>query len=209
MNERIARLIDEAKQKDIFPKRVAVAYNPLDEQLPEPMRIAKRLGEYMAAQPPGLGPDDTFIGRMRFDGSVPADIFTRTGHTQFFRHALDPYYNKPLENLCTLEWQHSNMDFRQILADVFQADIETISVTNSAGLGAAQPPVATEVKAALSGEKARLFSFVGGLAGRDISDHSFRDIFAQLMAVSEGRTDRVNTWFDLKGDPMALREVEI
>ena len=27
--------------------------------------------------------------------------------------------------------------FRQILADVFQADIETISVTNSAGLGAA------------------------------------------------------------------------
>ena len=116
MNERIARLIDEAKQKDIFPKRVAVAYDPLDEQLPEPMRIAKRLGEYMAAQPPGLGPDDTFIGRMRFDGSVPADIFTRTGHTQFFRHALDPYYNKPLENLCTLEWQHSNMDFRQILA---------------------------------------------------------------------------------------------
>ncbi|MBR0459225.1 MAG: hypothetical protein IJJ26_08300 [Victivallales bacterium] len=33
--------------------------------------------------------------------------------------------------------------FRQILADVFQADVETISVTNSAGLGAAMRAAAT------------------------------------------------------------------
>ena len=103
--------------------------------------------------------------------------------------------------------------FRPFPADEIRQALAKVPVVGimdrSAGLGAAQPPVATEVKAALSGEKARLFSFVGGLAGRDISDHSFRDIFAQLMAVSEGRTDRVNTWFDLKGDPMALREVEI
>ena len=103
--------------------------------------------------------------------------------------------------------------FRPFPADEIRQALAKVPVVGimdrSAGLGAAQPPVATEVKAALSGEKARLFSFVGGLAGRDISDRSFRDIFAQLMAVSEGRTDRVNTWFDLKGDPMALREVEI
>lgn len=103
--------------------------------------------------------------------------------------------------------------FRPFPADEIRQALAKVPVVGimdrSAGLGAAQPPVATEVKASLSGEKARLFSFVGGLAGRDISDHSFRDIFAQLMAVSEGRTDRVNTWFDLKGDPMALREVEI
>lgn len=103
--------------------------------------------------------------------------------------------------------------FRPFPADEIRQALAKVPVVGimdrSAGLGAAQPPVATEVKAALSGEKARLFSFVGGLAGRDISDHSFRDIFAQLLAVSEGRTDRVNTWFDLKGDPMALREVEI
>lgn len=103
--------------------------------------------------------------------------------------------------------------FRPFPADEIRQALAKVPVVGimdrSAGLGAAQPPVATEVKAALSGEKARLFSFVGGLAGRDISDHSFRDIFAQLMAVSEGRTDRVNTWFDLNGDPMALREVEI
>ena len=103
--------------------------------------------------------------------------------------------------------------FRPFPADEIRQALAKVPVVGimdrSAGLGAAEPPVATEVKAALSGEKARLFSFVGGLAGRDISDHSFRDIFAQLLAVSEGRTDRVNTWFDLKGDPMALREVEI
>ena len=80
MNDRIARLIDEVKRTDIFPPKVTVEYDSFDENLPEPMRIAKRLTEYMAAQVPAIGDDDELVGRMKFDGSVPADIFTRSGH---------------------------------------------------------------------------------------------------------------------------------
>ena len=82
-------------------------------------------------------------------------------------------------------------------------------VDRSAGLGAAQPPAATEVSAALRGAGCRVFSFVGGLAGRDISDGAFKGLYSELLDVFEGQAQSVNTWFDLKGDPMALREVDI
>ena len=114
MNDRIARLIDEVKRADIFPPTVTVEYDPFDENLPEPMRIAKRLNEYMAAQPPVIGEDDELVGKMKFDGSVPADIFTRRGHSRIYV-ALKHYYNQPQENLCTMEWQHSNMDFGRLI----------------------------------------------------------------------------------------------
>ncbi len=114
MNDRIARLIDEVKRTDIFPPKVTVEYDSFDENLPEPMRIAKRLTEYMAAQVPAIGDDDELVGRMKFDGSVPADIFTRSGHPGI-RIALQRYYNQPQENLCTMEWQHSNMDFGRLI----------------------------------------------------------------------------------------------
>ena len=45
MNDRIARLIDEVRRTDIFPPKVTVEYDSFDENLPEPMRIAKRLNE--------------------------------------------------------------------------------------------------------------------------------------------------------------------
>ena len=125
MNDRIARLIDEVKRTDIFPPKVTVEYDSFDENLPEPMRIAKRLTEYMAAQVPAIGDDDELVGRMKFDGSVPADIFTRSGHPGI-RIALQRYYNQPQENLCTMEWQHSNMDFGRLIRgglDAFRAGI--------------------------------------------------------------------------------------
>lgn len=55
MNDRIAKLIAEAHAKDIFPEKVSISYDPFDEKLAEPMMIAKRLTEYMKAQPPGFG----------------------------------------------------------------------------------------------------------------------------------------------------------
>ena len=82
-------------------------------------------------------------------------------------------------------------------------------VDRSAGLGGAQAPVASEVKAAMYGAGASIFNFIGGLAGRDISDGSFRRIFSELLDVKDGRAENVNTWFDLVGDPMSLREVDV
>ena len=89
------------------------------------------------------------------------------------------------------------------------ANIPVVGVIDrSAGLGGAYPPVCTEVMAALYGEKTRVFSYIGGLAGRDISNHSFEKIFAELNAIRENKCDRNTQWFDVTGDPMALREVE-
>ena len=114
MNERIDRLIKAARSGEIFPKIVTVEYDEFDLKLAEPLRIAKRLTEYMEAQPCYFSDDNELVGMMHFDGSVEADLFTRTGHKNFME-AYNKYYNKPQENLCTLEWQHSNADFGKII----------------------------------------------------------------------------------------------
>lgn len=83
-------------------------------------------------------------------------------------------------------------------------------VDRSSGLGAAQGPVCSEVKAALYGSGVgKVFGFVGGIAGRDISDGSFRKIFGELLDVYEGKSDECSTWFDVRDDAMNIREVEV
>lgn len=80
-------------------------------------------------------------------------------------------------------------------------------IDRSVGLGGALPPVCTEAVAALYGQKNDVRSFIGGLAGRDISNHSFERIFADLLAIHAGDTAAYNQWFDLKADPMDIRTV--
>lgn len=81
-------------------------------------------------------------------------------------------------------------------------------VDRSCGLGAAQAPVCLEVKAAMLGEDVRIFSFIGGIAGRDISDGSFRKIFAGLLDILDGKAEDVPVWFDVNENAMNIREVE-
>ncbi len=82
-------------------------------------------------------------------------------------------------------------------------------VDRSSGLGAAQGPVCSEVKAACYGGDAKIFSFIGGIAGRDISDISFRRIFGELLEVREGKSETCTQWFDAREDAMDIREVEV
>ena len=82
-------------------------------------------------------------------------------------------------------------------------------VDRSAGLGAAQGPVCTEVKAACCGTSSKIFGFCGGIAGRDISDGSFRKIFGELTDVAEGRSETCERWFDVKPNAMNIREVDV
>jgi len=114
MNERIARLVKAARSGEIFPQCVKVEYDEFDLKLADPLRIAKRLSEYMEAQPCYFTEDNELLGMMHFDGSVEADLFPRTGHL-FCKEALSQYYCQPQENLCTMEWQHSNADFGKII----------------------------------------------------------------------------------------------
>lgn len=102
--------------------------------------------------------------------------------------------------------------FRPFPAEEIRALLKNIPVVGvidrSAGLGGCCPPVCDEVKAALYGEKTAVYSYIGGLAGRDISNHSFEKIFAELLEIREGKRTENTQWFDLQGDPMALREVD-
>lgn len=102
--------------------------------------------------------------------------------------------------------------FRPFPAEAVREALKNVKVIGvmdrSCGLGAAQGPVCSEVKAALYGGQAKIFNFIGGIAGRDISDGSFRKIFGELLDVNEGRTDTVQTWFDVRPDAMNIREVE-
>lgn len=103
--------------------------------------------------------------------------------------------------------------FRPFPAEEVAAALKNVKVIGvvdrSSGLGAAQGPVCSEVKAACYGSNAKIFSFVGGIAGRDISDGSFRKIFGELTDVCEGRTDSCVKWFDVKDNAMNMREVEV
>lgn len=102
--------------------------------------------------------------------------------------------------------------FRPFPAEAVREALKNVKVIGvmdrSCGLGAAQGPVCSEVKAALYEGQAKIFNFIGGIAGRDISDGSFRKIFGELLDVNDGRTDTVQTWFDVRPDAMNIREVE-
>ena len=114
MNERIDRLVKAARSGEIFPDMVKVEYDEFDLNLADPLRIAKRLTEYMEAQPCYFTDDNELVGMMHFDGSVEADVFTRTGHLKI-SEAFRKYYRQPQENLSTMEWQHSNADFGKVI----------------------------------------------------------------------------------------------
>ena len=126
---RIQRLLAEALDHDVMPTPTPVKYDPADFGLPEPVRIGKRLKEYLAAQPIRIRPDEELAGWVRFDGSVESDIFPRIGHKAFAKAAFGAsgYYCKPQEALATFEWQHSAIDYRKLLKGglvSYRAEIE-------------------------------------------------------------------------------------
>ena len=114
MNDRIQRLVAAARAGDIYPQQVAVEYDEFDLKLSDPQRIAKRLTEYMVAQPCAFSDDNELVGMIRFDDSVEGPLFPRIGH-RAFAEVSAKYYRHPQENLCTFEWQHSNADFGKVI----------------------------------------------------------------------------------------------
>ena len=111
---RIQRLLARALDHDVRPASVAVKYDPADMDLPEPVRIGKRLKEYISAQPVTIRMDEELVGWLSFDGSVESDLFMRIGHRKF-RAVCGDYYLKPQDSLATFEWQHSSIDYPKIV----------------------------------------------------------------------------------------------
>ena len=112
---RIQRLLARALDHDVRPPAVPVKYDPADMKLPEPVRIGKRLMEYMSAQPVTVREDEELVGWLTFDKSVESDLFQRIGHRHFWKEGKEPYYRKPQDALATFEWQHSCIDFEKVV----------------------------------------------------------------------------------------------
>ena len=75
----------------------------------------KRVCEYIRNQEPLIVPESRFTGLIKFDGSVEGDIFGRMGHKNN-SIACEYFYNRPVDNLLTFEWQHSVGNFGKIIA---------------------------------------------------------------------------------------------
>ena len=114
MNERIRKLTEETVKGNMFVNPVKTEYDRCDYFLSPVKMSCKRVCEYILNQEPLICEESCFTGLITFDGSVEGDIFTRTGHKNF-SVAGSLFYNKPIDNLVTFEWQHSAGDFSKII----------------------------------------------------------------------------------------------
>lgn len=114
MNERIKKLTEKTVNGDLYVYPVKTEYDRCDLFL-SPIKMAgKRVCEYILNQEPLIVEESCFTGLLKFDGSVEGDIFSRAGHKNFDL-AYQNFYNKPIDNLITFEWQHSAGDFGKII----------------------------------------------------------------------------------------------
>jgi pyruvate ferredoxin oxidoreductase alpha subunit len=76
----------------------------------------------------------------------------------------------------------------------------------SAGLGAPYAPVCLEVASALRDGEMRVFGYVGGLGGRDITETTVESILRELLEIKDGQwSNPVTPWIDVRDDALAVR----
>lgn len=114
MDERIESLVKKTVSGKMYVYPVKTEYDRCDLFLPPIKMSAKRVCEYIRNQEPLIVAESCFTGLIKFDGSVEGDVFTRSGHVNF-GIAAHNFYNKPVDNLLTFEWQHSAGDFAKII----------------------------------------------------------------------------------------------
>lgn len=127
MQERIQTLLQKTLAGKMLVEPVKTEYDRRDLFLPPVVMSGKRVCEYIRNQEPFLVPEACFTGLLRFDGSVEGNVFERNGHRNF-KVASEHFYNKPVDNLLTLEWQHAAGDFGKLInggMDGVRAEIKT------------------------------------------------------------------------------------
>ena len=115
MTERIRKLTEKTVAGELFPECSAVEFDREDIFLSPTIMNAKHSAEYILAQTPYISELTALTGYLRFGGSaVMGEIFNRYGHENF-KYLCKHFYNKPIEELCTFEWQHSVADFEKVI----------------------------------------------------------------------------------------------
>lgn len=114
MTDRIKILAEKTLRGEMFIPQATVEFDRCDLFLSPTLMIGKRVCEYIDAQEVFLTDESCFTGLIRFDSSVEGDVFGRAGHKNFWEeHKL--FYNKPINNLLTFEWQHSVGDYAKVI----------------------------------------------------------------------------------------------
>lgn len=114
MIERIKKLADMTVKGEMYFEHTDTEYDRCDLFLSPVIMSAKRSKEYILNQKPYVSELNAMTGYIRFEGNVMGDIFGRCGHENFAKAQAD-FYNKPVEGLCTFEWQHSVADFEKVI----------------------------------------------------------------------------------------------
>ncbi len=130
MNERIKKLSEKTVNGEMWVQPKTTEYDRTDLFLSPVTMSGKRVCEYILNQELLILEESCFTGLMRFDNSVEGDIFHRGGHKNF-RSAQKHFYNQPVNNLLTFEWQHSVGDFEKIIKKGLQGIQETIEQSKS------------------------------------------------------------------------------
>jgi formate C-acetyltransferase len=134
MTDRIKAYAEAVHSEDIYPAPVSVEYDRYDVLEPDCIKTALRLSKYFQSQPVLLDHDRRLLGCVRFDGSVPSNLFPRIGHKRF-GEVCSEFYCKPAEKLCTFEWQHSTPNYALALENGFEGIIEKIEKSKAAHEG--------------------------------------------------------------------------
>ena len=114
MNKRIESLLQKTIAGEMYVYPVKTDYDRCDLFLSPVKMSGKRVCEYIKNQEPLIFPESCFPGIITFDGSVEGNVFNRNGHKNF-AIASENFYNKPVDNLLTFEWQHTAGDFGKII----------------------------------------------------------------------------------------------
>ncbi len=115
MTERIRKLTELTVNGKFFVEPVQTEFDREDIFLPPVTASAKRAKEYILNQNPYVCEYNALTGFLSFNGQVEGDIFGRSGHKNFQGLLMPNFYNKPIDGLCTFEWQHSVADFEKVL----------------------------------------------------------------------------------------------
>lgn len=114
MIERIKKLAEMTVKGEMYVEHTDTEYDRRDLFLSPVIMSAKRSKEYILNQKPYVSELTALTGYLRFQGDVMGDIFQRCGHENFGKLCTG-FYNKPIEGLCTFEWQHSVADFEKVI----------------------------------------------------------------------------------------------
>lgn len=126
MTERIEKLTALTLNGEMYPAGKAVEFDRTDLFLTKAERNAKRIKDYVLAQD-NLITEYQTLARIPVLGHGIETDYMHYGSTEAGRNLLTYFYDKPLENLITFEWQHATPNYNDILGCGVKGLLEKIS----------------------------------------------------------------------------------